>query len=42
MLFIDLEDTMLQLSEANSLLPSDLPSFLLDVRDRNQVLECWQ
>lgn len=38
--FFSLEYTMLELSKANTLLPSDLSSFLSDVRETNRVLEC--
>ena len=39
-MFFSLEYTMLELSKANTLLPSDLSSFLSDVRETNRVLEC--
>ena len=40
-MFFSSEYTMLELNKANALLPSDLPSFLSDVRETNRVLECY-
>ena len=38
-MFFSLEYTTLELSKANTLLPSGLSPFLSDVKDTNRVLE---